>query len=374
MQSLDDFAGRTLDSLQARNLRRTLCQTSREGGTGSTVVWRGGRRLVSFSCNDYLGLATHPQIIEASVTAMLAYGVGAGASRLVTGNHPLAAELERRLAMLKQTDAASLFGSGYLANVGIIPALVGRGDLVLVDALAHSCIWSGAKLSGARLRRFRHNDVEHARTLLAAERASCERVIIATDRVFSMDGDLAPTAALAEVAQEYDAWLMTDDAHGLGVLPSDCAAVPLQMGTLSKAIGGYGGYLCASSPVIELMHNHARSLVYSTGLPPGVLGAAIAALDLIAADPSYAALPLRNARLFAAAAGLPPPASPIVPVILGDLHRVLEASATLEKAGYLVAAIRPPTVPVGTARLRLTFSATHKISDINALARLVKDL
>jgi 8-amino-7-oxononanoate synthase len=374
MHSLDDFARTALNALQARSLRRSLHETTRDGGAASPTVWRNGRRLISFSCNDYLNLATHPRIIEAAIEATRTYGVGAGASRLVTGHHPLAAALERRLAALKHTESACLFGSGYLANAGIIPALIGKGDLILVDALAHSCLWSGAMLSGARLRRFRHNDVDHARALLAADRAAAGRALIATDRVFSMDGDLAPTAALADLAQQYEAWLLTDDAHGLGVVPPEPAQVPLQMGTLSKAIGGYGGYLCASQPVVALMHNQARTLIYSTGLPPATLAAAIAALDLIAAEPEYAARPLRHARLFAQAAALPPPASPIVPLILGSADRALAASETLEREGFLVAAIRPPTVPAGTARLRLTFTAGHQPADLERLAGLVRAL
>ena len=374
MQSLDHHAQTTLKALEAASLRRTLQETAREGGTASPVVWRDGRRLVSFSCNDYLNLATHPRIIEAAIAATRQFGVGAGASRLVTGNHPLIRELEQRLADLKGTEAACLFGSGTLANIGIIPALIGKGDLVLVDALAHASLFSGAMLSGARLRRFRHNDLDHLASLLTSDRPHAAHAMIVTDRVFSMDGDLAPTAALADLARRHDAWLITDDAHGIGVLPPDTAPVPLQMGTLSKAIGGYGGYLCASRAVIALMHNHARTLVYSTALPPGTVAAAIAALDLIAADPDYAARPLRHARLFTDAAGLPAAASPIVPILLGDAGRALAASARLEQAGFLVTAIRPPTVPPDTARLRITFTAGHDPADIVRLAGLVRAL
>ena len=370
MQSLDDFAQAELDALDRQDLRRTLHTVTRRGG----AIAYDGKPMVSFSCNDYLNLSTHPRIIAASVAATRQHGTGAGASRLVTGNHPLYAELESRLAALKQTQACCVFGSGYLANTGIIPALVGRSDLVLVDALAHSCIWAGATLSGARLRRFRHNDMDHLATLLETERGKARRILILTDRVFSMDGDLAPLAQLVPLAARHDAWLMSDDAHGLGVLPREDAAVPLQMGTLSKAIGGYGGYICASEPVVALLRNRARTLVYSTGLPPGVLAAAIAALDLLAEQPSYAARPLRNARLFAAAAGLPTPQSPIVPVILGEVSRALSASAYLAEHGFLVAAIRPPTVPQGTARLRLTFTVQQTDADILRLAALVRPL
>jgi 8-amino-7-oxononanoate synthase len=317
----------------------------------------------------------------AAIAATERYGVGAGASRLVTGNHPLYAELEARLARLKGTDGACVFGSGFLANTGIIPALVGPDDLAILDELAHACIWAGARLARATVLAFRHNDVAHAEELLRTHRGRHPRVLIATDGVFSMDGDLAPLIDLGEVARRHDAWLLSDDAHGIGVVgggrgsayagrtPAD---VPLQMGTLSKAIGAYGGYLCASRPVIELMHNRARSLIYSTGLPPGTVAAAIAALDLIAREPDYAALPLAKARAFTRRAGLPPAQSPIVPVVLGNAADALAASRRLEQEGFLAVAIRPPTVPEGTARLRLAFTAGHPDEAIERLADLVR--
>jgi 8-amino-7-oxononanoate synthase len=371
MRSLEQFAADKLARLEHRALRRELAQTEREQ---NAIVWRNGRRLVSFSCNDYLNLSTHPEIIEASIAATRIYGVGAGASRAVTGNHPLYAELENRLAKLKNTEAALVFGSGYLANSGIIPALLAGGDAIFVDALAHACIWAGAKLSGAKVYTFPHNDLAALAGLLQTHRGAATRAMIATDAVFSMDGDLAPISALADLAEAHDAWLLTDDAHGLGVVPKLAGAqrVPLQMGTLSKAIGGYGGYLCASRNVIDLVRNRAKSFIYTTGLPPGSIASAIAALDFIAANPDYAALPLAKARRFTALLDLPEAQSPIVPVIIGDALAALEASKMLEDAGFLVAAIRPPTVPPGTARLRITFIAAHLDEDIERLGGEVK--
>src|SRR5215470_7232030 len=215
MQSLDDFAARKLDELDRKTLHRTLVETDRLDG-----VWveRNGRRLLSFCCNDYLNLTQHPAVRAAAVAALSRYGVGAGASRLVTGNHPLFAELEGRLARIKGTEAACVFGSGYLANAGIIPALVGSDDLVLIDELSHSCMWAGARLSRATVLPFRHGDVAHAEALLSTHRAKHAHALIATDGVFSMDGDLAPLPELAALAQRMDGWLMTDDAHGLGVI------------------------------------------------------------------------------------------------------------------------------------------------------------
>jgi len=376
MHSLDEFATAKLAELERRSLRRTLVDTTRMTG-----IWvlREGRRLLSFCCNDYLNLTHHPAVKEAAIEALRRYGVGAGASRFVSGNHPLLSELEARLARLKETEAACVFGSGYLANLGIIPTLVGPGDLVLIDELAHACLWAGARLACAAVVPFRHADVRQADALLTELRQRHGRALIATDGVFSMDGDIAPLRALAALAQDYDAWLLSDDAHGLGVVGGgrgsnfvQRAAVPLQMGTLSKALGAYGGYLCASAAIVELIRNRARTAIYSTGLPPAMAAAAIAGLDVIETEPDYAALPLAKAKAFASIAGLPQPASPILPVLIGEPEAALTASRLLQAEGFLVVAIRPPTVPKGTARLRLTFTAQHPDHEVERLAELVR--
>jgi 8-amino-7-oxononanoate synthase len=378
MHTLDHFAAEKLHALEARQLRRTLSETARTGG-----VWmeRRGRRLLSFSCNDYLNLSQHPAVIEAAITALRQHGAGAGASRLVTGNHPLYAELEMRLAKLKQTAAACVFGAGYLANIGIIPTLMSDGDLLLLDELAHACIWAGARMSGGTVLSFRHNDTNHLAALLAAKRSSHRNTLIVTEGVFSMDGDCAPLPLLSALGEKYDSWLMTDDAHGIGVLGNgrgssfaydEPVAVALQMGTLSKAVGSYGGYLCASQPVIDLMRTRARSFIYSTGLPPASVAASIAALDIIERDPALTALPLAKARRFTQLLGLPDAQSPIVPLILGKTETALKASQMLESEGFLVTAIRPPTVPAETARLRFTFCAQHPDSEIDRLAALIR--
>ena len=379
MHSLDQYAQDKLERLKRRHLHRALTDTVREDG-----IWveRGGRQLLSFSCNDYLNLTQHPAIKQAAIAAIEEYGAGSGASRLVTGNHPLYARLESRLAQFKRAEAACVFGSGYLANTGIIPVLLGPNGLVLLDDLSHACIYAGAQLSRGKVMTFRHNDVAHVRDLLSAHRADYDHTLIITDGVFSMDGDLAPLGELLGVANQYDAWLMSDDAHGLGVVGGGRGSnfienthleIPLQMGTLSKATGSYGGYLCASAPIIELMRNRARTLIYSTGLPPASVAAAIAALDLIEREPAYAALPAQKAKAFTRRAGLPDAQSPIVPVVIGDEEAALAASRVLEDEGFLVIAIRPPTVPVGTARLRLTFTAQHPDDAIGRLADIVRD-
>ena len=379
MGSLETFAQDKLDELKRRHLYRSLNETVREDG-----IWieRNGRQLLSFSCNDYLNLTQHPVIKQAAIAAIEEYGAGSGASRLVTGNHPLYAKLESRLAQFKHTEAACVFGSGYLANTGIIPVVIGRDGLVLLDELSHACIYAGAQLSRGTVATFRHNDVTHTRELLSVHRGDHDHAIIVTDGVFSMDGDRAPLGELLALAEDYDAWLMSDDAHGLGVIGAGRGSsfvgnshipVPLQMGTLSKAVGSYGGYLCASASVVELMRNRARTLIYSTGLPPACVGAAIAALDLIERDPKYAAQPVRKAKAFTKRAGLADAQSPIVPIVVGDEETALAHSRLLEEEGFLAVAIRPPTVKPGTARLRLTFTAQHPDDQIERLADIVRD-
>jgi 8-amino-7-oxononanoate synthase len=331
MSTLDKFARDKLASLEAANRRRTLVDTAREDGIWVT---RAGRRLLSFSCNDYLNLTHNPRVKAAAIAAIERYGTGAGASRLITGNHPLLGELEMRLAQLKDAEAACVFGSGYLANTGIIPTLTGEGDVLLLDELSHSCLWAGAQISRGRVLTFRHNDVSHLRDLLAQYRAGHRHALIVTDGVFSMDGDLAPLHELSALAAEHDSWLMSDDAHGLGVLGGGRGSafadgrkvrIDLQMGTLSKALGSYGGYLCASRPVIDLIKTRARTLVYSTGLAPANVAAAIAALDVIENDPVFAASAVEKARGFTRALNLPLAQSPIVPLVLGGETAALEA-------------------------------------------------
>ena len=379
MDSLDAFAKAKIDALQAEQLFRTLQDDERQD---EVWVTRAGQRLLSFSCNDYLNLSHDPRVKQAAADAALKFGAGAGASRLVTGNHPLLRELEARLARFKGTEAACVFGAGYLANSGITPCLVKEGDLVLVDELAHACLWAGAKLSGAEVQSIAHNDMRQLEARLAADRGKYKRVLILTDGVFSMDGDLAPLDVLSALCQRFDVWLMSDDAHGLGVIGGGRGAahafpgahIPLQMGTLSKAAGSFGGYVCASKPVIDLIKSRARTFVYSTGLPPASAAAALKALDIIESEPELVARPVEKARRFTRALNLPDAQSPIVPILLGDAARALNAQQALQRDGFLVVAIRPPTVPAGTARLRIAFTAAHRDEDIDRLADCVRAL
>jgi 8-amino-7-oxononanoate synthase len=370
MPSLDDFANEKLAELEQAHLRRSLAETERTDGVR---VVRNGRPMLSFSCNDYLGLTHHPVLKAAAIAAIERHGVGAGASRLVTGNHPLYLELETRLARLKGTESACVFGSGYLVNAGVTPALARHEDLVLIDELAHSSLWTGARLSRATVHAFKHNDLSHAEALMKQHRAAHRRVLIVTEGVFSMDGDCAPLAELTALAERWDAWLLADDAHDLDFAVAACANVPLRVGTLSKALGGYGGYVAASKSVIELIRNRARPLIYTTGLPPATLASAIAALDLIEQEPALLAQPLAKAQAFTRAANQALAQSAIVPIVIGKAQDALDASRLLEDEGFLVVAIRPPTVPENTARLRLTFSAMHSGDDISRLAAVFRE-
>jgi 8-amino-7-oxononanoate synthase len=355
-----------LDMLEARGLRRSLSPTERlvDGRAA-----RDGEPMISFCDNDYLNLTSHPDVIEAAVTATRTYGAGAGAARLVTGDNPLNHELETKLARIKGLPAARVFGSGYLANAGAIPALVGAGDIIVMDELCHASIHAGARLSGARVQTFAHNIPASAEQHLR-EKDGTSHALLLTETVFSMDGDLAPLEQLADVARQTGAWMMTDDAHGFGVVRQNNPA-PVQMGTLSKAAGAYGGYVAGPQTFIDLLTSRARTFVYATGLPPGVLGAASAALDIIAMQPELSEQALSNARLFGSLIGHGDVQSAIVPVRYGETEAAMHASATLAAQGFLVTAIRPPTVPEGTARLRFTFSAKHRETDVRRLAAVV---
>ena len=355
MASLEQLCLDRLAALEAQNARRVL--RGPEAG------------LVSFASNDYLGLARHPEVIAAGQAALAAFGAGAGASRLAAGDHALYAPLEAQLARMKGQEAALVFGSGYLANLGTLTALMGEGDLILADKLAHACILDGARLSGATLKRFRHNDVAHAEALLTG-RGEYRNLLIVTEHIFSMDGDRAPLTELQALAQRYDGWLMVDDAHGLFDAPP--IAADIWMGTLSKAAGAYGGYVTAGRAVIDWLLTNARPFVFSTGLPPATCASALAALQIAEREPERRSRPLQLARRLTDALGLPAAESAIVPIILGDSARALDAAAKLRAYGMQIIAIRPPTVPPNSARLRITFTAAHSDAEVDQLIAALK--
>lgn len=398
----EDLSGR-LGALEAGGLRRRLSRVdSRQGAQ----VRRGGALLENFSSNDYLGLAAEPLMAEAAIEAIRRYGTGSGASRLISGGLGPHWELEEALAAWQQTEAALVFSSGYAAAVGTISALVGPGDVVILDKLCHACIIDGSRLSGAVVRVFPHNDLGGLERLLrwAANKHGGKRVLVATESVFSMDGDVAPLCEIVSLKERFGAWLLVDEAHAVGVLGERgagllealnlAARVEVHLGTLSKALGGAGGYVCGSGRLVEWVANRARSFMFSTAPSPVVAAVGCAAVEWI----QSAAGVERRARLSGhracfgellgrvlsglqsellrvsltrdASGAVALPAA-IVPVLVGTSERVLALSGALEAAGFWVPPIRYPTVARGAARLRITLSAAHTEKVLQQLAAVL---
>jgi 8-amino-7-oxononanoate synthase len=370
-----------LDLAQLRRQRTTVEGFIAAGTRGVRVA--GGRELTDFSSNDYLGLARHPALSAAMSECSARLGAGSGASHLVSGHGREHAALEEELAAFTGRERALLFSSGYLANLAVMTVLAGRGERVLLDRLCHASLIDGARLSGAAFRRYAHADARAAAALAA--RAPGHACLIATDGVFSMDGDLAPLPQLARTARAHGAWLVVDDAHGLGVLGAtgrgaletfglDAEDVPVLVGTLGKAFGSYGAFVAGSAALIELLIQKARSYIYTTALPQPVAAATREALKVAQSEgwrrERLSALTARFRRS-AAAAGVPlsPSTTPIQPVVLGTAAAALAAQRSLEAAGLWVVAIRPPTVPPGAARLRVTLSAAHTEAEVDELVR-----
>jgi 8-amino-7-oxononanoate synthase len=362
-----------LQKLRADGLLRTIQPL--DSATGPAVI-RGGLELWNFASNDYLGLARHPQIEAALVEGVGKFGAGAAASRLVCGTLPPHRFLEERLAESKSTEAALVFSSGFATSMGIIPAVVGKADHVILDKLSHACLVDAARLSGASLRIYPHNDLGKLRKLLSGIRAKdpSGRILVATESVFSMDGDVCPLKETLDLTESHDALLLLDEAHGFGVLGERGMGlaeregvqhrVTFQMGTLSKAAGLSGGYVAASREWIDLLTNRARSFIYSTAPPPCLAHAAMVSLDLIRSEEGAQL----RAKLAENVALLGHSPSPIMPRVLGSNEAALTASAQLLEAGFLVPAIRYPTVPRGTARLRVSLSAAHPAEAVRKLA------
>ena len=337
-----------------------------------------GRDVILLGSNNYLGLSVHPIVTEAAATAARKYGTGASASRLMSGNCDLYTELEAKIAKVKETEAALVFGSGYLANIGTIPVLAGDKDLILSDALNHASLIDGCRLSHATKQIYRHCDIEHLESLLT-QSTKFRRRLIVTDGIFSMDGDIAPLPEICELADRYDAMVMVDDAHSFGVLGEKGGGTVehfglenrgvIQMGTLSKAVGGLGGYVAGSADLIDFLVNRARSFIFTTGLPPATLAGASAALDVIYSTPelrrrlSSNVLLLKNA-LLEKGFQLLPSETQILPLILGAADVASRFAEVLLSHGVYAPAIRPPTVPEGTSRLRLSVIASHTPEDL----------
>jgi 8-amino-7-oxononanoate synthase len=347
----------------------------------SNVIDINNKKKISFSCNDYLSLSLNKEVINASLAAIKKYGVGAGASRLITGNNLLYSELEEKIKNLKKVQGCCVFGSGFLANMGVIPALVNKNDLILIDELSHASTFLGAKLSGANVIKFNHNDVNDLEKKLIKYRNKYLKCLILTEGVFSMDGDISPQDKISVIKRKFNTQLLVDDAHGLGVLGDGSGSssifknkthIDIYIGTLSKAVGAYGGFVCGNKKLINFIINRCRTQIYTTGLPPGVLAACIKSIEIITNDKALIKKPLQNAIYFCNQLGLPTPLSPIVPIIIGEEKKTIKLSKILFNKGYLVSAIRPPTVPLNSSRLRIAFNAGHTKNQIKKLASLIK--
>jgi 8-amino-7-oxononanoate synthase len=375
-----------LRQLAASGLLRSLRPLDSPAGVQIT---REGRRLMNFASNDYLGLARDPEIEAAFIEGIQRYGAGATASRLVCGSLRPHQALEDAIADAKQAAAALTFASGFAAAIGAIPAIVGKSDFIVLDKLCHACLVDAARLSAATLRVFPHNDLVKLSRLLGSIRAksATARILVVTESVFSMDGDLCPLREIVDLTAAHDALLLLDEAHAIGVLGdhgmglADALGlqprITFQMGTLSKAAGLAGGYLAASRDWIDLLTNRARSFIFSTAPPPALAHAALTSLHLIGSSHGQArraALRANIATFQQYSALLTSHATPILPLVLGSNEAALQASAALECQGLLVPAIRFPTVPRGTARLRISLSAAHSSSSIQSLAHAIEAL
>lgn len=373
--------GEELSELEFRGLRRGLRTLEPDG---AAIVRLDGRELVNFSSNDYLGRAASSQWKDSFSRNLEIHGAGSGASRLVCGTTTPHEELERRLARLKNCEAALAFSSGFAVAVGGIPAVCGRGDVVILDKLCHACLIDGAKLSGATLRVFPHNDVTKLKKHLSWARSRIDesgRILVVTESVFSMDGDRCPLREIVAAKEEAGALLWLDEAHAFGVIgPAGRGlaaehgledGVDFHMGTFSKAVGLSGGYLCGSREWIELMVNRARSFIYSTAPPPALAATIADALDWLSGPEGDAV----RENLWDRLERFEPDAtSPIVPRILGSNESALAAAAALQERGFLAPAIRYPTVPRGSARLRLTITAAHTPDQIEALKNALEEV
>ncbi len=377
-ENITDFINSELRFQNEAGLLRSLFPLE---GSQRGVIETEGKPLVDFSSNDYLGLADHPALIEGAKKAMEKWGAGARASRLMSGDLEIHHRLESAIAALKGKEAGLLFGSGYLANTGIIPALCGRNDVIYSDRLNHASIVDGVLLSRARFYRFRHNDLNHLEDLLKSHRSRYRRAMIVVESVYSMDGDLALVSELLELRGRYGAMLMIDEAHATGVFgakgegiisQTGAESVDVILGTFGKALGGYGAFVAVSNRMRQFLLNRARTFIFSTALPPAVIGANLAAVKLLDEEPGrrnrVCELASELRRALREDLGLNTPSeSQIVPVMVGDSQSALSLAESLRDAGFFVKAIRPPTVPEGTARIRLSVTANHSLKDVRQL-------
>ena len=381
-----EFIGKELEGIKKEGLYRSL--RSLEGHQGARVTI-DGKECINLCSNNYLGLANNPKLKQAAITAIQRYGVGSGASRLVCGNFKLYEELENKIARFKKQEAALVFNSGYSANLGAITALAGRGDIVFSDKLNHASIVDAILLSRADLRRYPHKDIAALENMLRSHKGTKSqghKKLIVTDTVFSMDGDIAPLPEIVELANKFGAMVMVDEAHATGVFGGNRSGlaehfglhneIDIHMGTLSKAFGCLGGYVSGKKELVEYLINKSRPLIYTTALVPSVLASAIAAIDIVEKEGWLADTLWENTKflkrgLIDAGFHLMSSESQIMPILIGDADRAIKFSEALFEKGVFIQAIRPPTVPKGQARLRLTVMATHKKGDLEMSLEII---
>jgi 8-amino-7-oxononanoate synthase len=380
-RSLDATLGEELETLQAMGLQRTLRPVQqRRNGT----VLLHGERVADFASNDYLGLASDHRVARAASAVLQSEGTGAGAARLISGHHPVHEALERALASFKGVARTLLFPAGYMANLGTIPALVGHGDVIYSDALNHASLIDGCRLSRATTRVFPHCDLAAMRLMLQQDEGQFRRALIVVEGMFSMDGDVFPLDGLVDLAAQYGAWTYVDEAHATGVLgPTGAGAaeqfgvadrIDVVVGTLGKAFGTMGAYVAGSLELVEYLTSTARSFIFTTGTPPAMAAAALEALRIAEVEPwrrQHAKDRARQLRQRLRAAGRVAPGpddAHIVPVVVGDAMRTMALVADLRRRGFLVGGVRPPTVPPGTSRLRISLSAAHAPDLVDMLA------
>ncbi len=371
-----------LDEVKTQGLERMARVYPVAGG----IIKIDGKEVLNFSSNDYLDLARHPHVIDRSKEALDQYGVGTASSRLVTGTLPIHEDLETRLAKEKGHDSALIFGSGYMANAGTIPVLVGRDDIVFADKLVHASMIDACKLSGAKLVRFAHNDAAALEKRLEQSAETACRKLIITESVFSMDGDIAPLTEMAALAEKHEAMLMVDEAHACGTFGPHGAglirelglenSVTVSMGTMSKAMAGYGGFVACSENLRKLLVNSARAFIYTTAPPPAVIGAALGAMDVLEASPKLGNILQANAAYFRSLLhegelDTLQSQSQIIPIVIGDNEKAVSISKKLREQGIIAAAIRPPTVPEGSARLRISITLAHLVDDLERAAKQI---
>ena len=371
-----------LDEAKLQGLERSACVYPEAGGK----IKIDGKEVLNFSSNDYLDLGQHRHVMDCAREALDQYGIGSTASRLVTGTLPIHEELEARIAKEKGYEASLVFGSGYMANAGTIPVLAGRDDLIFADKLVHASMIDACKLSGAKLVRFAHNDVLALENRLEQFPATGNRRLIITESVFSMDGDIAPLAEIAALAEKQDAMLMVDEAHSTGTFGPNGAglvrelglekSVTVSMGTMSKAMAGYGGFVACSANLRKLLIHSARAFMYTTAPPPAMIGGALGIMDVLESSPRLGNILQANADYFrsllhAADLDTLQSQSQIIPIVIGDNERAVAISKKLRDQGLIAAAIRPPTVPAGSARLRLSVTLAHHVDDLERAAELI---